>query len=440
MTAEIAILNKEAVALAADSAVTFGGPQGQKVLISANKIFALSKYQPVGVMIYGTAEFMGIPWESVIKVYRAKMGKRSFGTLSHYADDLLRFLGKERLVSSDAQQESYVVSSVYGYFRHIQDGIRAEVKAALRNRKEIRDSESASIVRRVVEEHHRLWIEADLLPTVSKSHSNFILRKYGRIIDKAIVDVFENLPIGNASAKRLREIAGMLFAKSPGGVGYSGVSGLVVAGFGTDDLFPSLRSFTLEGVAANRLKYQERGEQSTEIGFGNAAAIVPFAQSEMVFTFMEGVQPSYQAAVEKDLSEIFREYPAVILDNISKLSEKEKAVFKRKLQRVGANLLKQYVKKLKSYRNANYIAPVIDVVAILPKDELSAMAESLVNLTSFKRKVSVGTETVAGPVDVAVISRGDGLIWIKRKHYFTADLNPHFLANYFREADGGKQE
>jgi len=28
------------------------------------------------------------------------------------------------------------------------------------------------------------------------------------------------------------------------------------------------------------------------------------------------------------------------------------------------------------------------------------------------------TETVAGPIDVAIISKGDGLIWIKRKHYF----------------------
>jgi len=440
MTAEMAILNKEAVALAADSAVTFGRPEGQKVLTSANKIFALSKYQPVGVMVYGSAEFMGIPWESVIKVYRAKMGERSFATLRQYADDLLRFLGKERLVSTDAQQEDYVRSSVYSYFRHIRDGVRAELGAALGGSKEVGDSRIARLTRRVVEKHHKLWVEADLLPTVPKSQPNVILRKYGRIISKALTEVFENLPIGKALGRRLREIGGTLFAKSPGGVVYSGVSGVVVAGFGTEDLFPSLRSFTLEGVAANRLKYEERGEQGTEIGFRNAAAIVPFAQSEMVFTFMEGVQPSYQAAVEKDLSDIFREYPAVILDNIPKLSEREKGGLKRKLQRVGARLLEQYVKKLKSYRNANYVEPVIDVVAILPKDELSAMAESLVNLTSFKRKVSVGTETVAGPVDVAVISRGDGFIWIKRKHYFRAELNPQFFANYFREADGGKEE
>lgn len=43
---------------------------------------------------------------------------------------------------------------------------------------------------------------------------------------------------------------------------------------------------------------------------------------------------------------------------------------------------------------------------------------------------------VGGPIDVAVISKGDGLIWIKRKHYFDRDLNQHFFSNYF---SGGNQ-
>jgi hypothetical protein len=44
MTVEIAILNKEAVALASDSAVTVRLPGGQKIFTSANKLFPLSNY------------------------------------------------------------------------------------------------------------------------------------------------------------------------------------------------------------------------------------------------------------------------------------------------------------------------------------------------------------------------------------------------------------
>ena len=82
-----------------------------------------------------------------------------------------------------------------------------------------------------------------------------------------------------------------------------------------------------------------------------------------------------------------------------------------------------------------YISPIIRVVGMMPKDELAAMAESLVNLTSFKRKVTEDAETVGGPIDVAVISKGDGLIWIKRKHYFSRELNQQFFANYYRGGD-----
>jgi len=63
------------------------------------------------------------------------------------------------------------------------------------------------------------------------------------------------------------------------------------------------------------------------------------------------------------------------------------------------------------------------VVISLPKTELAAMAESLVNVTSMKRKVSLQAETVGGPVDVAVISKREGFVWIKKKQYFARELN-----------------
>jgi hypothetical protein len=70
-------------------------------------------------------------------------------------------------------------------------------------------------------------------------------------------------------------------------------------------------------------------------------------------------------------------------------------------------------------------------VANLPKEELAGMAESLVSLTSFKRRVTHDPETVGGPIDVAVISKGDGFIWINKKNYFDVALNHQFFADYY---------
>ena len=64
MIAEIVIMNKEAVAIAADSAVSLvmgSTDKPQKIFTSANKIFYLSGKHSVCIMIYNNSSFMGIP-------------------------------------------------------------------------------------------------------------------------------------------------------------------------------------------------------------------------------------------------------------------------------------------------------------------------------------------------------------------------------------------
>ncbi|MHB1751682.1 MAG: hypothetical protein ACYCTF_03080 [Acidiferrobacter sp.] len=44
------------------------------------------------------------------------------------------------------------------------------------------------------------------------------------------------------------------------------------------------------------------------------------------------------------------------------------------------------------------------------------MAESLVNLTAFLMRMTANEEqTVSEPIDVALLSKGDGFIWVKHK-------------------------
>jgi hypothetical protein len=119
-----------------------------------------------------------------------------------------------------------------------------------------------------------------------------------------------------------------------------------------------------------------------------------------------------------------------MVDNLPNLDDNNKNSLKDNLKKIRDELFKKFFENLTNYRRKNYIDPVISAVGVLPKEELADMAYSLVNLTSFKRKVSMDAETVGGPIDVAVISKKDGFIWIKRKHYFNKDLNPQFFTNY----------
>ena len=71
--------------------------------------------------------------------------------------------------------------------------------------------------------------------------------------------------------------------------------------------------------------------------------------------------------------------------------------------------------------------PMRRVLGSLPVDEMAELAETLINLQALKEKVTKPSETVGGPIDVAVITRSEGLIWVKRKHFFDPGLNPRYM-------------
>ena len=220
-----------------------------------------------------------------------------------------------------------------------------------------------------------------------------------------------------------------VFTKVLQGVSRSDTSGIVISGFGEEDIFPSLRVYHIDGFVNKRLIYNQI--QQMKIGFDNSAAVVPFAQHEMVATFMEGINPDYHDLIVENLAGLIVDYTQVILDKIENpKSKKAKKELRTKLLRTSKKMLGSLNNQLTDYRTREFINPVIAVVTSLPKDELALMAESLVNLTSLKRRVSLELETVGGPIDVAVISKSDGFVWINRKRYFEKEINPRFFANY----------
>ena len=80
----------------------------------------------------------------------------------------------------------------------------------------------------------------------------------------------------------------------------------------------------------------------------------------------------------------------------------------------------------------SYTNKLLGTVTGLDKEDMANMAESFISLTSLVRRMQPGEETVGGPVDVAVISKGDGFVWINRKHYFKPELNSTFFGKYFK--------
>jgi hypothetical protein len=428
MTAEIVIMNKNAVALAADSAVTVehitASGRVQKIFNTVNKLFALSKYHQVGIMVFGNSEIIGIPWEVVIKIYRETLKDKASPTIKSYALDFINFLSS--FFTDEAQSEYLTLLVANFYHIFVKSRIDERVENHFTESDKITDEDIGVIVTSCIQDAYEevsKWGKLDCLPS---DFDQQILSKYGNDIRQSVKTVFEELPITEASFEILRKIATVALTTDNFPTSFSGI---VIAGYGEEEKFPSLFSFSVNGVINDQLLY--RVEHDDTVGEIHTASIYPFAQREMVNTFVEGIAPDYEMLIWGYLDRIFAEYPQAVVDNL-KIDDVEKDNLAQTLREQSKGIVEKLRQNLLQYKRENYIDPVVNAVSFLPKEELAEMAESLVNLTSFKRKMSLDAETVGGPIDVVIISKGDGFIWIKRKHYFKPELNHHFFANYFK--------
>lgn len=60
----------------------------------------------------------------------------------------------------------------------------------------------------------------------------------------------------------------------------------------------------------------------------------------------------------------------------------------------------------------------------MPIKDAIDVAEFFVETTSKYSRYTPGAATVGGPVEIAAITKHEGFRWVKRKYYFTAELNP----------------
>jgi hypothetical protein len=411
MTAEIAILNTYGVSLAADSAVTISlGETDKKIYNSANKLFTLSKYRPVGIMIYSNSKFMDIEWEILIKEYRRKLGRGGFGTLFEYAEDFFKFLRTSEYIGDD-QKESCLIRLVLTALNRIKGVLLGHIQQRISEKGKVQDSEVSEIVTIALQDvATRLSnIEDNKLYTLDKGY----YASKAELVRHGISLVFEKIQLDELQIQKILDLVGLDIQKNDN---FSGYSGVVIAGYGEKEIFPSLFSCQISGVTGDCLVVTK--EDRNSVSYDNKAIIIPYAQSEMVSSFMEGIDPTFEKTIQKEVSLLFDGIKGIIQDEHKGKADELRGALQT---------------ALRDFKRKVYVDPIIGIVGSLQKSDLAEMAEALVNLTSFKRHVSAEAETVGGPTDVAIITKGDGFIWIKRKHYFDPKLNTHFFENYFRE-------
>lgn len=424
MTAEIAILNKNGVALAADSKVTIGSGSSGKTFDTVNKVFTISKVHPVGVMIFGNAEFMRYPWETIVKIYRSGKKSDSHNTISEWGEDFVNHISSFGDISDDERKinmEAVVFSALGEMRRAIQ--IKARLQKVATGSSEFISLAKEHISSSSDELNDEQYFDV--------SYMNKFKTNYSSSVDGIVDDLIGKLTGGDSDIKAT---ATEYIYKLVSGSSFSPASsGIVIAGFGDKELFPSIAHYETDGYLGSKNKIRRADLES--ITRANPSCVMPFAQHEMVERFMEGVDPIYFQYLTNGIEKIMLENCLSVLDNYGDSASKGNIKIREAIKSAVTASLEVHKKQCDGFQLKYYTMPIISMVSLLPKDELPHLAESLVALTSLKRHVSHDEETVGGPIDVALISKGDGFVWIKRKHYFKVELNQQFAANYRRDID-----
>ncbi len=272
MTAEIAILNKNAVALAADSAVTLRNPDNQKVYNTANKLFMLSKYYPVGIMVYGSADLMGIPWETVIKMFRAELNTTNFDRLIQFAEHFIHFLEGNRLLFTEALQEAEFAGMCQWVLSQVQQKIDSKIQAEITANEGIDDSGVERVIAEVTAEEFQTWQQYRRLECFPPDFEGELLGSYSGRLGQLLGDVFGQLPINHVRDRLLQICAFRARRTGRFKVGESLSRGLEKKSF-----LPVVHSYTVESMINNRVKYDRIPGLSNDMGESHAAMILPFA-------------------------------------------------------------------------------------------------------------------------------------------------------------------
>ena len=249
----------------------------------------------------------------------------------------------------------------------------------------------------IVHSDHEIWQKKySDLEGLGAEYGARVVKTYEDEIAHVEKQVFEGLKLTRALKSDLRKTVSLMYGKEwfhP-----SDESGVVVAGMGESEPFAALLQYRVGTVAASKLRYAKADE--ARVGSADAV-VVPFAQRETIDMIIGGIHPQLRDT---------------LMDDVERWMPNGKRNGKPKDPEHVEKRKKEFVDYLRKEIQQRYDEPFMQAVSALPRQDLAKMAEALVNLTAFLMRMTADQdETVAEPIDVALLSKGDGFTWIKHK-------------------------
>lgn len=419
MTSVVGILNKQGVAIAADSAVTRGrikdGSRQQKVTKNGNKMIRLSEAVPVAVMITGNADYLQIPWEVIVRRYRQRRGTVAHATVEAASHDFFDYIQSDPVFWGDDCGMEYVrflaknihdkiVNSDWEAAERNPDGslcrpatfVKTFCRSASSLRKKLERGGICPHFKDYSIDQFRSAIDGDICLRISDNYPDEALTKIRESLEETVWTVLRTRAKGGHYAT------------------------LVFSGYGKDQEFPSLVSAVVCEGFDRRVSYHVRPEDIVCISDDKPVAICPFAQDDVIRSVLRGIHTDWSG----DAGDVFRR---IVNPNFGDVfgsfydEDDPGREFRKMLAEVETDdLHHQFYKEGMRLLDKNQ-HEWEKLLKDSDLESLASLADCLIDLTGFQRILTFSPEGVGGPVDVAVISKNAGFTWLRRKSWYHKD-------------------
>ena len=419
MTSVVGILNKQGVAIAADSAVTRGrmkeGRKQQKVTKNGNKMIRLCEAVPVAVMITGNADYLQIPWEVIVRRYRQQRGSITHSTVEDAAHDFFAF------IQSDPVFWGYDCGA--GFVESLAENIHNGIVADLEEEAE-RDSDGSLCDPDAFVKSYCLfaalqrknWEKGGICP----QFKDYSLDQFRSALDSYFCSfIFDDYP-EDVQTKIQDSLEETVWTALRTRCVNRPFTTLVFSGYGKDQEYPSLVSAVVCEGFDRRVSYHIRPEDVVCISDKKPVAICPFAQDDVIRAVLRGIHidwsneagEAFPRMTNPFYSDVFKPFgdeadPGVefyaMLAGV-KTDDLQRQFYKEGMRMLDKNQ-REWEKALKDS----------------DLESLASLADCLIDLTGFQRILTFSQEGVGGPVDVAVISKNEGFTWLRRKSWYHKD-------------------
>jgi hypothetical protein len=382
MTAEVVVMNTSAVAMAADTAMSIPYDTGTKTYTRARKLLPLHEAEPVAVMVWDAPGYYSLPWEVIVGEFRKKE-TRVLNRLDEYVEAFFAFVDAEASRWAASDHEVALLAEVLDPEIELLQrlwNVRLNASDRPESQPEIAAA-AAEIGRAFAAASRRQYLAAD--------------RWTGRQavelgqLDSHVRDRFQAGASGlwsNLDGSVRRELVELGRERMVYLVGDEpGSSGLVFAGYGSNELFAQARVWRVNGRLADMTRRVER--RRFGISPSLPSVIVPVAQEGVIHSFLNGLHP------EVDL---------LVSDIVSNLAGQ-----------LGGEALAREIKEQFDQQVSRRGDEVARAVEFLPPGDLAVVAGDLIRMTALRNRATMTADTVGGPIDVILLSRSDGFRWVE---------------------------